>query len=212
MGVDAQMFVKLQRDVPLKELKTLRWEMGEAFGAEHFFIDREGKYTKPPRHAIERIRKYEQDGDPIKPKAGETFLEVHVWGRYYGVGYERGDAPFLIALADWLEKRTSGEVWYGGDSSGICAIHFDAVERAALWAHFVKFGHLPYRDDPRVGDRRTSFIAPHEQKIERHCEFCDMPMARNGWGQSYAGFDCYGCGARETTQDNGATWQVEAKG
>lgn len=199
------MFVRLRRDVPAQELIDLRFEMGDAFGSSHFLILKDGSYGAP-RRAIERIDRYEQDGDDILPEPGETFLEIYLWTRYYGPGYERGDAVFLIALADWLETRTGGQVWYGGDSSGVLAVHFDRAERAAMWRHFIKVGHLPYRGDPRVGDARSSILMGHEKAISRRCGFCEVPMARNGFGQHYAGFYCSGCGARHETHDDGQTW------
>lgn len=203
MGVDAEMFVRTRQPLMPEQVKLLAWEMGEAFGADRFWIFKE---FDPPCRALAIVDIYEQDGDDIVPEDGEQFIRVYPSTRYYGKGYERGDLPFLIMLAEWLERRIpSGQVWYGGDSSGICAERFDVSARTALLDHFARVGHFPYSGDPRTGSDQSRI---HDDGLRRICNFCEMPMRRYGWGGStYGAFYCVGCGLDESTHDGGATWK-----
>lgn len=211
MGIDAEMFVRVRRAVPDAEVKRLRYRMAEAFGASRFWIFNEAGKAAPVerdedasfdnRHCMERVKVYTQDGPDILPEPGETFLRVYPATRYYGDGYERGDLPLLISLAEWLEANTGGEVWYGGDSGGCCAKVFDHDARAQLFAHFCRHGHQPYRSG------WDALTAADDTKVTGLlCTFCDFAMTRNGWGPNYQGWDCYGCGMRMESRDNGATF------
>ena len=184
MGIDAQMFVRIQRDVTDAEVKRLAWEAGSAFGPDRFWIFKNPDYQRPAMH---KIAVYEQDGPDIVPGPGETFVKVQPATRYYGEGYERGDLPFLIMLAEWLEARVPDcEVWYGGDSSGVLAEKFDRQARDKLWQHFVNVNHQPYVG----GFAMRGGMAPL-------CSWCDEPMAECGWNQRGPGSSlhrCTGCG------------------
>ena len=202
MGVDAEMFVKVRPPLSDRQVQRLAYELGAAFGPERFWVVREHGW-----HSLEAISKYEQDGPTIRPKAGEQFIRVRLGTRYYGEGYERGDLPTILMVAEWLEHRIpqekghpSAEVWYGGDSSGICAKRFDAEARLRLFRYFVKNGHEPYRS--YGGDDGT---------LSRHCSFCNEPMRRTMWGggDERGGFSCDGCGLYEVTKDHGRTWAAE---
>lgn len=202
MGVDAEMFVKVRPPMTDRQVQRIAFEMAGAFGHEKFWIDREQN-----RRALTVVEDYTQDGPTIQPKTGEQFVRVSLWSRYYGEGYERGDAPLIIMVAEWLEHRlraepgnVSAEVWYGGDSSGINAYRFDAKARLALFKHFVGSAHRPY-------DRGWD----EERGLSRHCKFCDEPMNRYGYGANYASFACRGCGLEEESRDGFRTWQTPAK-
>lgn len=214
MGVDAKMFARVPRAVPDDEVRALRIALGDAFGAKKFWIFRGKNGGEAPlddayseecgfdsgRHCIERVREFTQDGEKILPREGETLLRVYPASRYYGIGYERGDLPFLLALARFLRDKTGGEVWYGGDSSGICAQVLDQAYEAELWAHFVEHQHKPYRHAMSwdSGDGiPTAF-----------CAFCNQAMHRYGSGNGglFAPFSCEGCGADVETRDGGKTW------
>jgi hypothetical protein len=180
MGIDAEMFIKTKIKFTDKELKRLAYELASSFGAERFFIDRDKKWEG--QHCLNFIDKYEQDSPiTIYPKAKEFFINVNLGTRYYGVGYERGDLPFIISVTEWLEyKIPNCEVWYGGDSSGIEAIHFNAVERKKLFTHFVNLNHAPY-------------LGHFDGEHKEWCEFCEEPMLQYGFGGTYSAFRCTGC-------------------
>lgn len=208
MGVDAEMFVRVKREVSDGEVRSLRLKLGDAFGADKFWIWRNGQGPAPvdatsdggsSRHSVERVKRFTQDGDDIEPDRGETFLRVYPASRYYGIGYERGDLPFLLMLARFLREVTGGEVWYGGDSSGACAQVLDDAYERELWAHFVANGHRPYLDGMEWGGDGIPTA---------YCNLCSSPMRRYGAGSSgmYAPFCCYGCGADVETRDGGKTW------
>lgn len=129
---------------------------------------------------------YTQDGPPILSKPGEQFIEVHLWTRFYGPGYERGDWPAIRATSEWLERHIPGcEVYYGGDSSGICAAHLDGPAREHLTTHYLTHGHEPYR-----GGRGSAPI---------HCDFCLRGMHDVGGGQGRRFWRCDGCDLKTIT-------------
>jgi hypothetical protein len=182
MGIDAQMLIITDPKTD-EEILKLSYEMCWAFGVDHFFIDKEKTKWSKPHHAISRCKIHRQDGPSIKPPKGKEFLKVNIMESYYGKGYERGNFPFLYTLAKYLEKKTGGEILYGGDSSGILAEPFGEAERAVLMEHFVEVGHAPYQ-------------AARKQEVEKICEFCQQPMIQYDYGQRglYIALRCPGCG------------------
>lgn len=132
-----------------------------------------------------------QDGPPIVADADEQFIEVHLFTRFYGPDYERGDWTLIRSVAEFLEVAFPGaQVWYGGDSSGVCAELLDAEARDTMNAHFYGCGHEPYRGYfGRTGP-------PAET-----CAFCaDRPMNNVGGGQGSTFWQCDGCGLERTTE------------
>jgi hypothetical protein len=199
MGIDAEMFVRVRPPLSEDRVRRLSYEAVSAFGTGKLWVDRE--HGRRPIYAVDR---YEQDGPTLRPKKGEQFLRLSMWARYYGEGYERGDLPTIIMLAEWLEHRVraepgneSAEVWYGGDSSGVCAAPFGAKERLALFVHFVEVGHAPYRSGWST-----------DSALSRRCDFCDEPMRQYMFG-GRDGFECEGCGLQEVTPDRGRTWEKQ---
>jgi len=133
------------------------------------------------------VKEYQQDGEDILPEKGEQFIEVHLAGRYYGPGYERGNLPKYISIANWLEVRIpNSSIFYGGDSSGICAEPFDAKGRAKMWAHFCQYGHRPY----------TGAFGSFKNEGVTLCSFCKTPMTDTGGGGGDTYLYCAGCGKR----------------
>lgn len=211
MGIDAQMFVKNPHPLSEKAVLELAWECAAAFGDDRFWIwNPKVTGREYAQHALNIVTEYQQDGPTLKPERGEQFIEAHPATRYYGRGYERGDLPFLIALAHWLEVRIpGGQVWYGGDSSGVNAEPFDAVEREALMRHFISVGHMPYVGDPRVSAHDNPYIK--QPTYQPRCDFCQQPMHQCGFGHAYARFDCLGCDYSVETRDDGQTWKTPKK-
>ncbi|HJX82306.1 MAG TPA: hypothetical protein VJ248_09760 [Candidatus Udaeobacter sp.] len=192
MGVDACMFLKVKEPISDDQILGLARDAFHRFGDELFVLHGKdhGGWSDSPRHCISRIDRYEQDGDDIEPENGETFLEVHLSGRYYGIDYESGRLPVYLSLAEYFEKVVPGvEVWYGGDSSGICAEKFDKKCRDNLFGHFCKHGHTPYQ---------SHF---DEEKSGPECNLCKVKTIRNGWGAKYASFFCPGCSVTAVERD-----------
>lgn len=208
MGIDAQMFVKLtDQRLSESEVKHLAFTLGEAYGPHKFWIFKPNEsYNREFRHCLTIINEYHQDGDTIYPAANEQFIEVHLGTRYYGEGYERGDLPFILSVAEWLERRLRGcQVFYGGDSSGVSAIAFDAVERAKIFAHFADNGHRPYHGYFERGLGNGG---------KEMCPYCEEPMTQYGFGGVggvFKSFTCDGCGEKKETHDGGATWELNKK-
>jgi hypothetical protein len=205
MGVDARILVRVPRDVKPSEVDDLAYRLAEAFWHDTFSTVQPGTYSWIPNgcRSLERVDVYQQDGDDILPQNGETLLEVHLGGRYYGPGYERGPLWTYVAIAYWLELNIPGcAVWYGGDSSGICAEPFGPEERKAMMAHFADVGHEPYAGAWNTGD--TPLRAPM-------CALCKRPMRQFTWGggidSERAGYQCAGCGLKRET-DDGVTFHA----
>lgn len=207
MGVDAQMLVRTRTQHTEKEVRRLAVDLCEAFGPDKFWIGEEWpiyageKQVGAGRHALQIITTYTQDGDDIEPEPGEQFIEVHIATRYYGPDYERGNLPFIVAVAEWIEHRIpDARIFYGGDSSGICAEPFDKTARAEAFAYFAKVGHRPYTGGfGRYVDAAKDVV----------CGFCDYAMHHCGGGgglnlpTSYEFYRCGGCGKQAVRRASG---------
>lgn len=213
MGIDARILLRNISVINATDANILLWSRGlcRAIGGKRFSLDREHS-----THAITRTgsrwreegdpapgQVWQQDGDDINAHPGECLLEVHVWTRFYGVSYERGDLLTLCNIAEWCEmKIPSCEVWYGGDSSGCCAEPWGIVERHKLKQHL-------FSNEGR--DYFKSFYSrpplQHEFAPERPvCSLCRIGMTRNGWGNQYARYFCNDCSYATITNDGGKTW------
>jgi len=219
MGIDAQIMIRIQQEAPSNDqLLRWSWDLANCIGPENFFTHTDPKWGEP-QSAITLAHHWEengsveirdghiftQDGPYIEAQPGETLLEVHLAGRYYGVGYERGPILTFIAIADWIDANIpTAEVWYGGDSSGVLMEPFPQSERLALQAHF--FG--PHGQDYRKFDPRGTFPTPPP------CALCvpnENRFDRYGWGggDQYVAVHCGGCGKRFVSQNGGETWDEE---
>lgn len=210
-----------------KQVKRLGYEMACTLGHKTFFIARkdpgntneylrkldyraleivqpytkseadENEASKEDRRLIGKVVWW-QDGDPIIADEDEQFLKVRLYGRYYGPGYERGDWPKLRAVIDWLYFNIQDcEVWYGGDSSGICAEHMTPKRVKAFDAHFHSCGHEPY-----VG----SFTNIFAKGVGQKCLTCEEPMRASGGGQGAVFLHCDGCGAACVSDGKAVVW------
>jgi hypothetical protein len=180
MGIDARMLVKVPRKVGKGEILQAELHLFELFGCDKFFV-----YDKRP--AVRIVDEYEQDGDSIFAKEGESIVVVSLWTRYYGVGYERGDFRLIHDLAEALEILfEDGEVHYGGDSSGVCAEPFGKKERAKLRKHWLQNARRPY----------TGFMASGMQAIAGEkqstptCSRHKVAMVQYGFGRDYGAYAC----------------------
>lgn len=165
--------------------------------------------TKPYEEEFEEGAVYEQDGPDILAQPWECLLQVSLWTRYYGPGYERGDILTICAICDWLEINIPGcEVWYGGDSSGICAEPFPYTKRREyLGLLYSEKG----REYFRGGNR---FIEDEGYGVPPACGLCPSNTyqgSRFGYGKGYASYHCPGCGISMCTRDAGNTWQKEER-
>lgn len=200
MGIDAKMFVKI-RDRQLTDQDIQGWlpRLCGAFGTDSFWID------PNRRHALQLVDQVGQDSNEepeILPRPNEQFVQVSLMGRYYGVGYERGDYPFYRNLGEWLEINLQGEVWYGGDSSGVLFRRFDAEYRDVLWRHFCRVGHDPYLAPiDRMMFEGNQAIPPCPNRL---CSSDGIWV--NGGGRTFIGAMCQCCGRWLRTHDNGDNW------
>lgn len=191
MGIDAELLVRNKSPLSEREVRKVSFALVEAFGVSNFLVSGPGEYSPndPGEHALRIVPVYKQDGPAIHPREGEQLIRVGLFHRYYGQGYERGNLPLIVAIADWLEKRFSNsEIWYGGDSSGVCAEPFPESARAALFDYFCRVGHQPYRT---AGSGQT-------------CAFCaDAEMVACRFGGGTVGYACQGCHLRRLVSKSG---------
>lgn len=165
-------------------------------------------YADYPPAARQPGRCWTQDGDPIFAEAGEWFLEVSVWTRYYDIGYERGDLLTLCAIAEWCEANIPGvEVWYGGDSSGVCAAPWPDAARAKLRQHLYSQAGRDYFEY----DRHMSAFGGSAGPKPPPCSLCvgQGHFNQYGTGPSYIAVNCGGCGKSFVSRDHGKTWTDE---
>jgi hypothetical protein len=209
MGIDAQMFARTRANLSPEDVRRLAVELCEAFGAGEFWIgedwpvydDDYEKVVRKGRHALEIIGVYHQDGDDIVPDDGEMFIEAYPATRFYGEGYERGDIVFLLALARWLRSRIpNAEVWYGGDSSGVCAEPLTPEYEEQLWRRFTETGHRGYTGAlSNRGGWNDAFGAGKNPV----CGFCNVAMHNIGGGGGESFFSCGGCGKKSVVGADG---------
>lgn len=221
MGIDAEMFAiikgKAKWLAPADVLKA-SYELASTLGHGNFLIN--SKLEKPlfkgdtRHHALSIVqphvdKDYErddlrgkvvwfQDGDPKVAAPDEQFIRVHLWQRYYGPGYERGNWPVIRSTAEWLEVNLPvHEIWYGGDSSGVVAEPFGEAARRAFNHHYLTNGHRPYvhHDNP--------FKARERKPV---CPTCEAVMADTGGGGGQSFWSCDGCGQHAVTGHGKILW------
>lgn len=217
MGVDAEILVRIKgrdRWITDEGCVELAYQLASSFGHERFAIRRadEQRNDTKPRHALNIVQPFVdvygdaphlvgkvihlQDPDPLVAADGEQFLHVNLITRYYGIGYERGDWPFLRMLFAWLGVHIpQGQVWYGGDiGSGVAAEHMTPTKIAHVDDHFFRHGRRPYVHSRVVGWARTT--APV-------CDLCRVQLASCGGGPGYDFWGCDGCGKKISKHSDG---------
>lgn len=206
MGIDARILV---RNVPVavvtdEWLKQTSWLLCQSVGAENFYVD-DGTEWGRGRTAVSRSIEYDERGDAIEAKDGECLLRVNLKGRYYGRGYERGDLMVYCLVAEWFERNIPDcEVWYGGDSSGVCVEPWPEVARAELRAHLLSSSGREYFNHRTIGHGSMA-KKPPACLICPGGEYRGSQYGFGGCGQ-YAAFSCAGCGKKAQTNDGGSTW------
>ena len=186
MGIDVEMLVKTRCNPTEEQIKDWSWRLAGAFYKEPFY--------KFP--CLEKVDIWYQDGPEVEPAEDETFLKVALSGRYYGIGYERGPLPQYLTIVSFLQTMIpQSEIWYGGDSSGVCIEHFNREFGEKLWRHFVNEGHLKY-------------VKYFSNEVTPTCPLCNKPMITNTWGGNKVGHYCYGCNNTAVTQKDKTYFNV----
>jgi len=187
MGVDARMFVKLATPVDDAALIDAAYRLAEACGDERtFWLSRDEDLARGEvRRALNRVTDACGGYRPVE--ADGTWLEVSLWGRYYGPGYERGDLWDYIAAAEWCERNFAGcTVFYGGDCGEGVEL-FDRADRETFIAHWAEHGGRPYYARDGKPWRET-----HAQQPT--CPLCQHPATQYGSGGQFASWTCDACG------------------
>ena len=209
MGVDARILIKIIKPeswLNPTSLRQLSAQLTNVIGPEFFFLRPEEN-----RHALsfvlEETRRWaekypedfsrfdpngpaiwSQDGDDIVAEPNEQFIEVHVGGRYYGENYARGDWKSLSWIMMWcIFNIPDCEVWYGGDSSGICAEHMTSRRMNKMTKYFLTMG----------GDEYWM-----NKPGQYTCEFCNTKVINSGGGAECGFYHCDSCGSQWVTNGN----------
>jgi hypothetical protein len=185
MGVDAQLYYTTRVKQTNEEVLALASRLYEAYYGEPFFLYNDNHcLTIIPSNTIE------QDGEPETFPETTQLVEVHLSGRYYGEGYERGDLPTICSICDWIEFNVPhAELWYGGDSSGVCAEPFTKHKRELLLEYFYEHGHKPYRKGFKLHNNYAT------------CDRCHIKMNDVGGGGGTTFFSCGGCNEKVIADD-----------
>lgn len=212
MGIDAEILVRVKRPITEAEIKIHGLAICRSLGARQFGISRDsgrGAITLTSDYSDKGLegKVWFQDGPTILAEPGETFLQVNLWTRYYGPGYERGDILMICAVAEWVEQNIPGaEVWYGGDSSGVIAKPFPAEARAQIRSHlYTPKGRGYFKREPWGGAEKN--LHPNTDD----CKLCFgmEPLSQFGAGQGYWAGSCAACGQRFETHDDGKSWETK---
>jgi len=192
MGLDATIYVYSPKILTEREITRLSYEICECYGHGEFMVnnptEQKKRPTWPAHHAFTTLESQDWGdwdflSDEIKKNLTHgvgTMLTLHYFGRYYGVGYERGDLPKILSVLNWVRLRIhNSTVFYGGD--GDCA-EFTEDEGHELFNHFVFKGHRPYLEG-----------WAHEGGESPECPMCKEQMGEYGWGPDETRFQCFGC-------------------
>jgi len=203
MGIDAVIYAKLNRPATEDEIRDWSFRIGAAFGHDRFFIQQpriKGYNNAEPHGAITLREIYHEDVDDYN--ADPFQVNVGVFSRYYGPGYERGDWAFLRMVILWMKANMpeGSVIYYGGDSDDGCE---EVNERliAEIDECFFKTGRQNYHMNRHV-----------EGEDVHGCPLCKVAMPQYGFGGGYQSFQCLGCGYKLSTKDNGLTWKENAEG
>lgn len=194
MGVDVRMYVTHDNTLTDAQVRRLSADIFDAMYGDFFYIDKERD-----QHALSVMS---QEEAPLPLRRYRQIIEVSTLDRYYGPGYERGNPPAIIAVAEWLDRRIPGcTIWYDGDCCDDDAIQpFDRKARLAMLDHWAEHGHAPYHG----GFGR--FDAHDTKPI---CSFCQVEMADHGGGGDRTFFVCHGCdGHFDGRKDNQGNWNL----
>jgi len=195
MGIAARILVKLSQSATIDDREVLRasYRLASTIGHEAFVISDSHHaisiitpYTDEDGYApeLEGLTVWQQDGPEIIARDGEQFLEVNLFSRYYGPGYKRGDWLRLRGIIEWLRRRfPTGSVWYGGDSSGVCASEMDDEALKEIDDVFYASGRYGYTHPKYRG-----------QDGDVTCPRCQEGTANTGGEGDKSFHYCFGCG------------------
>jgi hypothetical protein len=208
MGVDARILIKITKPeswLNPTSLRQLSARLTNVIGPEYFFLrpeedrhalsfvlDETAKWATKypddyPNFSPEGPAIWSQDGDDIVAEPNEQFIEVHVGGRYYGESYARGDWKSLSWIMMWcVYNIPDSEVWYGGDSSGICAEHMTSRRMNKMTKYYLTEGNDSYWMN---------------SKSQYPCEFCGVGCVNSGGGGGIGFWHCDSCGTQWVTHD-----------
>jgi hypothetical protein len=205
MGVDAEIVFALSQEPTEKRLREIQYFLMERVDKDPFFCEMYKSGSDKEKEARMFLvpiagdgRDYDQEGyipfDGFDHGLPSNSVMIRLWGRYYGPGYERGDALNLMAivLSLWSLPDVT-QVFYGGDSGGASGEPFTREKAHEMIDYFCQVGNAPYR--------KAFDSGPGEKGSKPLCSFCHEPMIRNGIGRRFASFFCNGCGETMKLRD-----------
>ena len=141
MGLDVVMLLAVKDPVNSVQIECWANQLAHCVGPDKFFI-REQASGFLKAHGILETVVNQCDKAGCEKYPGVPFqkyfslFKVHVVGRYYAIGYPRGDVLTYCMAAECLEANIPGaEIYYGHDGSDEFDL-FNQDERAKLKKHF----------------------------------------------------------------------------
>lgn len=156
MSVSAVMYVYLEEYHADSVIAELGVELMQQFDltAEDFPVG--GPLLYLPRE--------DYDLAHVEGKPG-FLLDVNLYRNYYYAGYERGDLPLFVGIAEWLEQKLLGcRVFYGADTTGD-VISFDASVREILMAYHNAVGWDIYFRTDLSREQKDEIRALHSENV-----------------------------------------------
>jgi ribosomal protein L37AE/L43A len=207
MGVDARILLKITNPASWikspEQLRQLSARLTSVIGHDNFLMkaddDRHAltfvleetrkwaeKYPDDYPNFDPKVAVYSQDGDDVIAQPNEQFIEVHTFHRYYGEDYARGDWKTLSWIMLWCVYNIPDcEVWYGGDSSGICVERMTPERMQEMTRYYLTKGNDEYWMNG---------------KSIYKCEFCQCGVVNSGGGGEVAFWHCDSCGSQWVTK------------
>ena len=181
MGVDIEIKFFPKEELTNQDIKELQYNLMHRCGKNFFWLAEDKS---------DFISKVGEDTDyDYEPHGGYVVGSLM---RYYGPGYERGDAKSIVTCLLYLISLDY-KVYYGGDSGDSLDL-YTKEDVLKLQDHFIKNGNFPYQ--------QYSSRLFEGEPVPPLCSYCNVPMNRYGWGATYAAYSCLGCDEDKTYRDD----------
>lgn len=133
MGLDVQFYIKPFVKISAEQFKEIQ---------EKFY----DKYPDPNSHVYPPSRYPEMDWGDNMLGESPAWIVIRGLDRFYGIGYERGNWPYIKEMGDWLAVNfgETGELLYGNDCENLLRFVQWGKIRDKLSQHWEDVGNAPY--------------------------------------------------------------------
>jgi hypothetical protein len=193
MGVDAVMWITLDRDIPAHEVRKVGVQCCVALGWQGVLCQSPpSEWDTSGTSALVRQNTPSLESLPM----ATTYVECNLECRYFGPDYARGPITHILSTTRWIRGVwPDARIWYGGDSSDHLLEMTPEYEKE-LWDYFAGPNGRSYYDH---GERRPTVM----------CDFCDVKCISNMTSGSSSGHYCPACGRRWIRDHAGGVRQTD---